>query len=305
MSIRELKASIQAISSAIPADRNWVAVYADLFKARLTLLVLITTAVGFYIGQQGPLNYLLLTHAVLGTALVASGGAALNQLLEREHDARMRRTQSRPLPSGRLQPGTVRLLGSALGLGGLAYLAILVNPLTAWIGAFTLVTYVFVYTPLKRLTWLNTLVGAIPGAIPPLMGWTAARGTLSPEGFALFGIQAFWQIPHFMAIAWIYRDEYARAGFKMLPLFDPSGARTARQALSHTAALIVVSVCVYLFHLTGPVYLLGALVLGGLFLWFAVGFARALTLASARKLFYFSIIYLPLLLGLVVLDKVK
>jgi heme o synthase len=305
MSIRELKANLQAISSPVPVDRNWAAVYAELFKARLTLLVLITTLVGFYLGSQGGINHLLLAHAVFGMALVASGGAALNQLFERDYDARMRRTQNRPLPSGRLQPGTVLLVGSVLGFGGLLYLGLTVNLLTALIGAFTLVMYVLVYTPLKRLTWLNTLVGAIPGAIPPLMGWTAARGALSSEAFALFAIQAFWQIPHFMAIAWMYRDEYARAGFKMLPLFDPRGERTSQQALSHTAALVVVSICPYLFHLTGPIYLVGALLLGAGFLWYALVFARQLTLESARKLFYFSILYLPLLLGLVVLDKVK
>lgn len=305
MSIRELKASMQAISSPVAVDRNWVAVCADLFKARLTLLVLITTAVGFYLAQQGPLNYLLMTHAILGTAMIASAGAALNQLLERDYDGLMRRTQNRPLPSGRLQPGTVLMVGSGLGAGGLLYLAVAVNVLTAAIGAFTLVTYVFVYTPLKRVTWLNTLIGAIPGAIPPLMGWTAARGSLSTEGFALFAIQAFWQIPHFMAIAWMYRDEYARAGYKMLPVFDPSGARTSIQALSHTAGLLVVSLCPFLFHLTGWVYLAGAVGLGLVFVWLAIRFAQALSLNSARHLFYFSIIYLPILLGLVVLDKIK
>ena len=163
-------------------------------------------------------------HTLLGTALVASGAAALNQLLEREYDAKMRRTQDRPLPSGRLQPQTVLIFGGvSRGLrADLSRAARSISP-TSLVGALSLVCYLFVYTPLKRVTWLNTLVGAVPGALPPLMGWTAARGELSGEGLALFAIQAFWQLPHFMAIAWIYREEYARAGFKMLPVVDPAG----------------------------------------------------------------------------------
>jgi heme o synthase len=158
---------------------------------------------------------------------------------------------------------------------------------------------------LKRVTWLNTVVGAIPGALPPLMGWTAARGQLSREGWGLFAILVFWQLPHFLAIAWIYRDEYAKAGFKMLPVIDPDGHRTARQAVSHTLGLLPISLCPFLFKLTGPVYLAGALVLGLTFLWFAIQFARRLTVSSARQLFYVSILYLPLLLTVMVLDKIK
>ncbi|HMP83442.1 MAG TPA: protoheme IX farnesyltransferase, partial [Verrucomicrobiota bacterium] len=185
------------------------------------------------------------------------------------------------------------------------YLALLVNPLTCVIGAVSLISYLFIYTPLKRVTWWNTAVGAVPGALPPLMGWTAARGELDGGGWALFAILAFWQLPHFFAIAWIYKDEYAKAGFQMLPNVDPDGSRTAQQAVSHTLGLLPVSLCPFLFHLAGPVYLVGALVLGAGYFWCSVRFARDMSLLRARQLFLASIIYLPLLLAVMVFDKVK
>jgi len=274
-----MKATAPSLSQVASSEKSWLAVYADLFKARLTFLVLLTT-------------------------MVASGASALNQLWEREYDARMRRTQDRPLPSGRLQPQFVLFVGCALSVVGLGYLGLAVNWLTCLLGACSLLTYVCVYTPLKRVTWLNTAVGAIPGGLPPLMGWTAARGHLSTDGWALFGILAIWQLPHFMAIAWMYRDEYARAGFKMLPVLDPEGQRTGSQAVSHTLALVPVSLCPSLVNLTGPIYFVGALTLGLVFIWAAVQFSRQLTQSRARRLFYVSILYLPLLLGLMVLDKV-
>jgi protoheme IX farnesyltransferase len=293
------------ILAAAAADKSWTAVFSDLVKARLTTLVLLTTLVGFYMGWRGPMNFLLMFHVLAGTGLVASGAAALNQLLERDFDARMRRTMSRPLPSGRLQPATVMIFGGVCAVAGLLYLAFLVNTLTSVLGAVTLVSYLFIYTPLKRVTWLNTPIGAIPGALPPLMGWTAARGEMSSEGWALFAILAFWQLPHFFAIAWMYREDYARAGFKMLPLVDADGQRTGQQSVSHAAALLVVSVFPYLFHLAGPTYLVGALLLGLGYLGCAIAFARQLTMPRARQLFLASIIYLPLLLVVMVLDKVK
>ncbi len=300
-----MKATAQTFSATAASEKGWLAVYADLIKARLTLLVLLTTLVGFYVGFRGAMNYALMFHTMLGTALVASGAAALNQLLEREHDAKMRRTQNRPLPSGRLQPVTVMLFGGVTSVAGLVYLAVLVNLLTSVLGAITLVSYVFIYTPLKRVTWLNTAVGAIPGGLPPLMGWAAARGELDGGGWALFAILAFWQMPHFFAIAWIYRDEYAKAGFQMLPNVDPDGSRTGQQSVGHTLALLAVSLCPFVFHLAGPIYLAGAVVLGAAYLWCAIQFARRLTTARARRLFFASILYLPLLLALLVLDKVK
>jgi protoheme IX farnesyltransferase len=235
---------------------------------------------------------------------VASGAAALNQLLEREHDARMRRTANRPLPSGRLQPVTVMLFGGVCSVVGLVYLALLVNLLTSVLGAISLVSYLFIYTPLKRITWLNTAVGAIPGALPPLMGWAAARGTMDGGGWALFAILAFWQMPHFFAIAWMYKDEYAKAGFQMLPNVDPDGSRTGQQAVSHALGLLPVSLCPFVLGLAGPVYLAAAILLGGFYLWCAFRFAKRLDVPSARKLFFASIIYLPLLLIVLVADKI-
>jgi heme o synthase len=286
-------------------EKGWAAVWADLVKARLTTLVLLTTAVGFYMGWRGTMNFLFFFNTLAGTALVAGGAAALNQLLECEYDAKMRRTQDRPLPSGRLQPATVAIFGGVSSVAGLVYLALAVNLLTSVLGAVTLVSYLFIYTPLKRVTWLNTAVGAIPGALPPLMGWTAARGELGGEGWALFAILAFWQIPHFFAIAWIYRDEYAKAGFVMLPNVDYGGRRTAQQTVSHALALLTASLAPFALKMAGPVYLAAALVLGAGFLWCAIQFSRQLTPARARQLFLASIIYLPLLLAAMVWDKVK
>ena len=278
---------------------------ADLVKARLTLLVLLTTCVGFYLGETGAVNGLLMFHTLFGTALVAGGAAALNQLLERDYDARMRRTASRPLPSGRMQPTTVALFGGVCSVAGLIYLAVAVNLLTSVLGAVTSISYLFIYTPLKRVSWINTLVGAIPGALPPLMGWTAARNELSGEGWTLFAILAFWQIPHFMAIAWLYKDEYARAGFVMLPNVDADGSRTAQHAVGNTIALLIASLCPFFLHLNGMVYLVVAVALSVGYFWCAVRFARQLTARRARQLFLASIIYLPLLLAALVCDKLK
>lgn len=296
--------SVEILSTAA-AEKSWTAVFSDLVKARLTTLVLLTTAVGFYIGEIGAINFVLFFNTLAATGLVAAGASALNQLLEREHDAKMRRTQDRPLPSGRLQPATVAIFGGVSSVAGLIYLALAVNLLTSVLGAVTLVSYLFIYTPLKRVTWLNTAIGAIPGALPPLMGWTAARNELGGEGWALFAILAFWQMPHFFAIAWMYRDEYAKAGFVMLPNVEADGSRTGQQTVSHTFALLIASLCPFVFKMAGTTYLTGAIVLGAGFLFCAIQFSRQLTLARARQLFLASIIYLPLLLALMVWDKVK
>jgi protoheme IX farnesyltransferase len=294
-----------ALHPAPALEKSWAAVLADLVKARLTLLVLLTTGVGFYLGERGAVDGLRMFHALLGTALVAAGAAALNQLLERDYDAKMRRTASRPLPSGRLQPATVAIFGGVCSVAGLIYLAVAVNLLTSVLGAVTSISYLFIYTPLKRVSWVNTLVGAIPGALPPLMGWTAARNELSGEGWTLFAILAFWQIPHFMAIAWLYRDEYAKAGFVMLPNVDADGSRTAYHAVGNTLALFVAALCPFLLQLNGALYLSAAILLGAAYFWTAVRFARQLTARRARQLFLASIIYLPLLLLAMVCDKLK
>src|SRR5271155_4409069 len=247
------------ILSTAAAEKSWTAVFSDLVKARLTTLVLLTTAVGFYVGWRGAMNFALFFNTLAATALVAAGASALNQLLEREYDAKMRRTQNRPLPSGRLQPTTVAIFGGVNSVAGLVYLALAVNLLTSVLGAVTLVSYLFIYTPLKRVTWLNTAIGAIPGALPPLMGWTAARGELTGEGWALFAILAFWQLPHFFAIAWMYRDEYAKAGFVMLPSVDADGSRTAQQSVSNTLALLLASLFPFVWHISGKFYLVSAI----------------------------------------------
>jgi protoheme IX farnesyltransferase len=204
-----------------------------------------------------------------------------------------------------LQPTTVAIFGGVSSVAGLVYLALAVNLLTSVLGAVTLVSYIFIYTPLKRVTWLNTAIGAIPGALPPLMGWTAARGELAGGGWVLFAILAFWQLPHFFAIAWMYRDEYAKAGFVMLPNVDADGKRTGQQTVSHTFALLIASLCPFVFKMSGMIYLVGAIILGAGFLFFAIQFSRQLTLQRARVLFLASILYLPLLLALMVWDKVK
>lgn len=291
--------------AAVPADKSHFALFADLVKARLTALVVLTTLVGFYAGSPRGIDYALMIHAVLGTALVACGAAALNQLLERDHDRGMRRTEDRPLPSGRMTPDTVLIVGGLCTAAGLIYLALAVNLLTSLLGAVTWVSYLFVYTPLKRITTLNTVIGAIPGAIPPLMGWTAARGQIDLGGWALFAILFFWQLPHFLAIAWMYREDYERAGFVMLPVVDPDGARTGRQALSHCLGLLPVSLAPTVLNVTGVIYFFGAFVLGVIFAWSAFQFSRKLDRPSARRLFFVSIIYLPLLLGLLVFDRLK
>lgn len=268
-------------------------------------MVLITTLVGFYMGSSGSLNLGLLVHCMLGTALLASGAAALNQYLEREWDARMPRTADRPIPAGLIQPQMVLLLGASMSILGLVELVIQVNPLTAVLGAVTLASYVFVYTPLKRVTTLNTLVGAVPGALPPLLGWTAATGEISAGGWSLFTILFFWQLPHFMAISWMYRSDYKEAGFKMLSADDGDGSRTAAAAIRHTLALLAFSLSPVALHLGGKIYGVGAIVLGVLFLICAVQFSRSTTRERARQLFFASILYLPLILGLLVLDKIK
>ena len=275
----------------------------ELVKARLTTLVLTTTLAGFYLGWTGPMNFLRLFNTLFGTALVAGGAAALNELIERDADALMHRTQDRPLPSGRLQPDTALLIGAGLSVTGLLYLLYLVNPLTSLLAALTFASYVFVYTPLKRRTSLNTLVGAIPGALPPMIGWAAARGTIGSEAWALFAILFCWQMPHFLAIAWMYREDYARGGFIMLTHLDESGHATGRQAVNYAFALLLVSLLPSLLGISGIAYFFGAFLLGGGMVAYAVRMALVPGRTRARQLFFASILYLPLLLGLMALDK--
>jgi protoheme IX farnesyltransferase len=301
--IRTTSAAVIAVPGV--SLKRTLGLVAELTKARLSSLVLLTTAVGMYAGTQGTLDAFLLMSTLLGTALLAGGAGALNQYLERTHDARMHRTQNRPLPAGLIKPETALLSGGLMAVAGVVYLALAVNLLTSVLGSITLMIYLFIYTPLKRRTTWNTVVGAIPGALPPLMGWAAARNDLALAGWSLFAVLFFWQLPHFLAISWLYREDYARADFKMLAVEDHDGVRTGRHAVTHTVGLISFSLTPALLGVTGIAYFIGAFLLGSLFLTAAILFARRLTRAWARALFFASIVYLPLLLGLIVLDKVQ
>ena len=275
--------------------------YLELSKSRIVLMVLITTAAGFLFAAQ-TVDPLLMMHTLIGTALVAAGTNALNQYVERDLDAKMHRTRMRPLPAGRITPRAALLFSSAIAILGTIYLGIAVNWLTAALGAFTLTSYIFVYTPLKRVSTICTLIGAIPGAVPPLMGWTAATNELGLGGWIAFGILFLWQLPHFMAISWMYREDYARGGFAMLSVRDNDGAAVARQAIYYTLALLGVSVLPFVFGMTGPVYLIGAVASGTTLLVAAVRFFFDRGIRNARSLFMISNLYLLTVMLLLVID---
>lgn len=297
--------AIAAAPGALASARRRWADRLELTKPRITALVLVTAGVGFYLASPaGALDVGLLLHTLLGTALLAGGTNALNQYAERGPDARMKRTRARPLPSGRMAPAAALAFAAAISAAGALYLALAVNPLTAILGALALAAYVFLYTPLKRRTWWCTLVGAVPGAIPPMMGWTAVRGELDVLAWVLFAIVFLWQLPHFYAIAWIYRSDYAAAGFPMLPVIDADGSRTSRQIVGYTAALVVVSSLTSVLGLTGAVYFAGSAALGALFLGAGLWAAARRSSVQARRLFLASVVYLPALLILMVVDKV-
>ena len=295
-----------AIESS-PETRNvLVGFVRDLFelvKARLTLLVLLTTAVGFYLGAEGPINWPSLWHTVLGTAAAAAGAAALNQWWEYKLDAMMHRTRMRPVPAGRMRPTEAVIIGATLSIFGVTYLALVCNALSAALAAITIIIYIFAYTPLKLVSTFNTALGAVPGALPPMIGWAAARGTLNAGAWMLFAILFFWQLPHFFAIAWMYRDDYARAGFQMISSDDPTGARSASQSVFFCIILFVVAGLPAFIRMATVFYLLAEWVLGGVFIAMAMRFLKTLTRADARRLFITSIMYLPLLLGALVLFK--
>lgn len=277
--------------------------FAELVKARLTLLVLLTTAVGFYLGGRGAINYIALFHAVFGTALAAAAASALNQWWEHRLDALMHRTRTRPIPAGRMQPKNALILGTLLGTAGVVYLGLSCNFLAAFLAALTIVIYIFAYTPLKRMSTGNTLVGAIPGALPPVIGWAAANGQVDPGAWSLFAILFFWQLPHFFAIAWIYREDYARAGFQMISTEDATGTRSASQSVLFCMLLLIVGGIPAFLGVVTFAYLPAELILNGLFIFAAMRFLRTQATADARKLFLISIIYLPLLLIALVLTK--
>lgn len=276
---------------------------AELVKARLTLLVLLTTAVGFYLSAVGPIDYVALFHAVFGTALAAAGASALNQWWERRLDALMHRTRTRPIPAGRMLPRDAFVVGSLLSCAGVIYLASVCNGLAAWLAAATILIYIFAYTPLKRRSNSNTLVGAIPGALPPVIGWVAASGRLEPGAWSLFAILFLWQLPHFFAIAWMHREDYERAGFQMMSSGDETGKRSASQSVLFCMLLLLVGGIPVFLNVVSWAYLPVELILNGLFIFMAMRFLRTQVVADARRLFLTSIIYLPLLLMALVLTK--
>ena len=277
--------------------------YVELVKPRLNFLVVASSAAAYYLGASGGIDLVPMAQAVAGTALVAAAAAVLNQVYERDTDALMRRMRLRPLPDGRVSPAEARLFGLAIAGAGLALLAARANVLAASLALATLVIYLAVYTPLKRRSPVATLVGAVPGALPPLIGWTASHGSLSSGGAALFAILFLWQIPHFMAIAWMYRDDYSSAGFPMLPVIEPDGRSTGRQAAIYAAILLPASLLPTLIGVSGWTYFPLAFVLGAAMLWLSVQFARTPDDRSARTLFLASITYLPLLWIAMIGDK--
>lgn len=286
--------TVRTLTKNRTAVRDWV----ELSKPRITAMVVFTTLVGFVTSSAAPVALGGLMSALVGTALVAAGAAALNQVIERGTDALMLRTRERPLPAGRVMPAEAALFGAVLSALGLGVLLWLSGVLAAAVAAFTLVSYLALYTPLKRVTPFATLVGAVPGALPPVIGWAAARGSLDGGAFVLFAILFLWQVPHFLAIAWLYRDDYARAGFPMLPVLDREGGFTARQAVIHSLALLIASLAAAAAGMGGAWYLGGAFILGVGLTLFAVRLVSARDLAAARGLFLASVLYLPALCSL-------
>jgi protoheme IX farnesyltransferase len=281
--------------------------YLELTKPRITWLILMSTGIGYFFGVTVAgtgWHWLTLLHTIIGTGLIASGTAALNQWFERDADAKMRRTQMRPLPSGRIAADNALLFGIGISVLGFYELALGVNVLTGLLGLFTLASYLFVYTPLKRRSPHSTTIGAIPGAMPPLIGYAAASGTLNTNAAILFAILFLWQFPHFYAIAWMYREDYERAGICMLPVVEPDGASTARQMFLYSCALLPISLIPSLLAMTGNLYLIGALALGAYYVYSSTRVRFNRTRQQARRVLFASIVYLPLLYGLMVIDRI-
>ena len=297
---------VSAVQGRRIASSNVLFDYWELTKPEINFLIAITAAAGFWIASPAALAHfpwMLFVHTLLGTVFVASGAATLNQLIELQYDAQMRRTARRPLVSGRIAPAHALWFGVSLSVSGVVYLAIATNVFASLLAAATLLGYLFLYTPLKRITPFCTFVGAFPGAAPPLIGWTAARGHLDAAAWVLFAIVFFWQFPHFMSIAWIYREDYAHAGYFVLPASKFKDRFVACQCLVPAILLFVVAIAPALRGQSGLVYFAGALVLGGIFLYYSARFAVKKSVASARHLLFASILYLPLLFALLVLDK--
>ena len=277
--------------------------YLTLTKPRVNVLVVFTTFVGLYVAAPGA-GLWLLVHTLVGTALVASGAAAFNQVLERDVDAKMRRTRTRPLPDGRLGETQAVWFAAVLSGLGLAQLALGANVLAASVALATIASYALIYTPMKRVTSLSTVIGAVPGALPPVIGWAAGRGQLSVEAWILFAIVFLWQMPHVLAVSWLYRDDYALGGFRLLPVLEPDGGSTARQTVSYSAALVPASLFPVVVGMAGPLYAAGGLAAGIVMVGASVSFARSRTAQNARRLFLTSVAYLPVLWVLLLIDRV-
>jgi heme o synthase len=292
------------VAIELPASRRALALL-ELTKPRVVVMVVATTLVGFYMGIAGTIDFVRLFHTVASTALAAAGTLALNEYLERDLDQVMLRTKMRPLPSGRVRPHEALLFGAIVTAVGIVYQTLAVDPATALVTGATTASYLFVYTPMKRVSPFCSLVGAVPGALPPVTGWVAARGTLDLEAWVLFAILFLWQLPHSLAIARLYRDDYARAGIQVLPVVDPEGISTGRQIVLNSAALLTVAGMPTLLGLAGGVYFVAAIVLGVGLLAASIRLAREATLVEARRLLFATLIYLPLLLGVMTLDKLS
>ncbi len=283
--------------------RERVSAYVELTKPRISLRIMRPAAAGFALASQGSIDYLAMLSALFGIGLLSSGIATLNQYAERDLDGLMRRTAMRPLPAGKLAPWEALAFGAGITIAAEVYLLAFVNPLTALLGLTVIAGYVFAYTPLKTRTSLSTMVGAFPGAVPPLIGWTAARDSISLEGWVLFAILFLWQFPHFLAIAWMYREDYSRAGILMLPVVEPDGRVTAQQIVVYTLMLLPVSLLPTVLGMSGRIYLAGAVLLGLLFLYSSVRAAFSMSRQQARRLLLASVLYLPLLFILMVLNR--
>lgn len=283
--------------------RDRIAAFVELTKPRIAVLLVLTSAAGFYLGSVGTFDYVLFAKAMISITLLAFGVATLNQYWERDIDPLMKRTATRPIPTGRVTPTEALVFGILQCVVAELYLLLLVNPLTAFLGMIVIVGYVLVYTPLKTRTTVSTAIGAIPGALPPLLGWTAAADNITLGAWALFAMQFLWQFPHFMAIAWMYREEYAKAGILMLPVVEPSGRLTMRQIVMFTIMLVPASLAPFFFGISGPVFLTAAIILGILFLISSIQAARSKTNEQAKRLLLASVVYLPLLFIFMVADK--
>ncbi len=295
--------------AANPPSKTFVFVrrvedYIELTKPRLVAMILITTAAGFYLGTQHPVNLMLFLHTLVGAGLTAAGVLGLNQYLERDIDSRMERTQQRPLPAGRMHPMEALLFCAFLTGSGMLYLTFLVNPLSGLVISLIVVSYLFIYTPLKRKTSLCTLIGAVPGALPPVVGWVAAQGSLSGAAGVLFTILFLWQLPHSLAIAYIYRDDYANAGLKLLPVIHPDGASTRHQIVINCVALFGIGLLPTLFNIAGGIYFFAALLVGGMFLASGVYLQKTHSVKAARYVLYASLLYLPLIFITMAIDKI-